>query len=78
MKKIINTTNERLEVQVKGYIYVLEPKGELILPKDVVDYWKDNIHEFLITEELPVEVKKEVKEIEITEEVKDIKSKKTK
>jgi hypothetical protein len=77
MKKIINTTKDRLEVQIFGNPYILEAMGSLIVTKKVADYWTNNLHQFLDTEEILENKGVEVKEIK--EEVKEVKEvKKTK
>lgn len=81
MKKIINTTSDKLEVRILGRDYVLEPKGFLMVPSDVADYWQNMLHRFLEIEEVAASVQSPVKEvdqvIEVEKEVEVSKAKKT-
>ena len=69
MKKLINTTNNKIEVKIFGKDYTLEPKGELKVSAEVALFWREKLHEFLIEEEW-VEEKVEKKEL-VVEEVKE-------
>lgn len=73
MKRIRNTTNDTITVQIFGQEYTLLPLGFLDVEETVCDYWRNNLHEFLIEEAIP---KKEVKEVkEVVETVSEVNTK---
>jgi len=62
--KIKNPTNNKIEVQIKGNIYSIEPMGTLEdVPGDVATYWKDALHNFIVisddSSEAPVQTEPE-------------------
>lgn len=64
MKRITNTINNDIEVQIFGETYVLKAKGTLDVSKEVAEYWVKNLHSFLEVSNVPEkEVKVEVKEV---------------
>lgn len=70
MKRITNTINNDIEVQIFGETYVLKAKGTLDVSKAVAEYWVNNLHAFLEVSNVPEkEVKVEVKEEEVSEGV---------
>lgn len=70
MKRITNTINNDIEVQIFGEQYVLKAKGFIDVPKEVAEYWVKNLHAFLSVSNVPEkEVKSEVKEEVVSEEV---------
>lgn len=72
MKKLLNTIDQRLEVSILGNDYVLEGNSYIIVPTHVADYWRNNLHKFLIVEDIKETPKVNVESIveEITKEVK--------
>lgn len=74
MKRITNTIDKDIEVQIFGEQYVLKAKGFLDLPKEAAEYWVKNLHTFLTVSNIPTkEVKEEVKEVEVESVVEKIK-----
>ena len=81
--KIINPTESKLEVIIRGTNYSIEPNGTLnnISAEDAL-YWKSKLHEFLIVSQddkiEPKVVEKVEEVIEEVKPVKEVKSTKTK
>lgn len=71
MKRIINTTESEIKVQINGNAYVLPASGYLDVSDEVCAYWRKNLHAFLKESEVPVKEVKEVKEV-VKEEVKKV------
>lgn len=80
--KIINPTDNKIEIQIKGIQYSIEPKDFITgIADDVASHWKD-IHGFLTMEvekiETPIEediepIQEEVVEPEVVEELEEMK-----
>ncbi|NHZ84757.1 MAG: hypothetical protein GWP19_02630 [Planctomycetia bacterium] len=79
--KIKNPTKDTIKVQINGNIYEIEGNGELFdIPQVDAEYWKKNIHHFMIISEeneeeetdinqtidLPVEDKEVISDEEVT------------
>lgn len=72
-----NPTENRLEVQVQGVTYVIEPEGTLEnVPEAHARYWQESLHKFIVIRnekkeevETVVMPKPKVEEV-VTEEVK--------
>lgn len=68
--KITNPTNSKISITYRGTNYEIEAGNEIRdIPKEVANYWKSRIHNFIIvSEDTPV-----VKEIEQNEEKEEVK-----
>lgn len=72
--KVKNPTNEEITVQIKGLTYIVKAEGELSnVPAEHAEYWKNNLHNFIIIEKENSKVTSKVKEVieEVIEEVKE-------
>lgn len=47
MKKITNTTEEKIEVELFNHVYTLEPSGSIQLGVDVEDEWLSAISDHI-------------------------------
>ncbi len=64
MKNLYNPTDNRIEVQISGIVYSVEPKSTVTLPEEAAKYWRHNLHSFMVlVDEVVEEKKEEVKEI---------------
>lgn len=72
MKSIYNPTEEKVNIQIEGIVYSVEPESSIAIKESHAEKWKA-IHGFMRVTDY--EVKKEIKE-EKKEEVKEEKTKK--
>ncbi len=59
--KITNPTKEKIEVQIKGVHYEIEPEGSISnIPEDIARFWQEHTHKFIqLRKDKLEEVKKE-------------------
>lgn len=76
MKNLYNPTDNRIEVQISGIVYSVEPKSTVSLPEEAAKYWVHSLHGFMLFVDSPMKevVEEEKKEVvEVKEEVKEVK-----
>lgn len=47
MKNLYNPTDNKIEVQINGKVYSVEPKSTVSLPEADAEYWVTHIHHFM-------------------------------
>lgn len=69
MYKLTNPTDVRIEMAFKGIRYAVEANSSEVFPDAIALRWKNDVHQFVMIEEIGAELAQAVAAPEVKEEV---------
>ena len=65
MKKITNPTENEISVSIFGHKYTLAPGASMTIRSEDAEYWKNQLHQFIVIEEESALVESETPTVEV-------------